>query len=93
MDTSERLLREPAVLDIIGRGRTYLWAAVRAGCIPAPVRVGAKAVAWPRSEITTIVSARIAGLTDDQIRALVLRLEARRRALADELLANEATSA
>ena len=43
-----------------------------------PVSLGARAVAWPAGDVAALNAARIAGKSDDQIRALVLKLEAGR---------------
>jgi prophage regulatory protein len=39
-------------------------------------------VGWPSSEVTAINAARIAGKTDEEIRALVVKLEAARKSAA-----------
>jgi hypothetical protein len=43
------------------------------------VSLGARAVGWPSDEVDAINSARIAGKTDEEIRALVAKLEADRK--------------
>jgi prophage regulatory protein len=45
----------------------------------SPVQIGARAVGWPDSELEALNAARIAGKTDDEIRALVVKLEAARK--------------
>jgi prophage regulatory protein len=47
-----------------------------------PVRIGRAAVGWPASEVDAINRARIAGKTDEQIRALVQQLHEARKAAA-----------
>lgn len=49
---------------------------------PRPVRLGERAVGWPASEVAALNAARIAGKTDQEIRALVVKLEAARKAAA-----------
>ena len=46
------------------------------------MRLGPRSVGWPASEVAAINTARIAGMTDDQIRALVIKLEAARKTAA-----------
>ena len=41
--------------------------------------LGARAVGWPSDEIDLLIAAWIAGNTDDEIRALVTKLEANRK--------------
>lgn len=52
-----------------------------------PVSLGARAVGWPAAEVAALNAARISGKTDDQIRALVLELEAARLAGGTSLIA------
>ena len=46
------------------------------------VSLGPRCVGWPAHEVAALNAARIAGKTDDEIRALVLKLEAARKAAA-----------
>ena len=43
--------------------------------------LGARAVGWPAGEVSAVNAARIAGRTDDEIRALVARLELERQTI------------
>jgi prophage regulatory protein len=45
-----------------------------------PVSLGGRAVGWPSGEVTAVNSARIAGRSNSQIRELVIKLEAARKA-------------
>lgn len=75
----DKLLRLPAVLAARGRRKSAHYDDIRAGVFPPPVAIGAWSVAWPESEVAAINSARIAGATDAEVRALVLQLVALRR--------------
>ena len=44
-------MRLPAVINFTGLSKSTLYLQVRRGTFPAPVRVGARAVAWCRSEV------------------------------------------
>jgi prophage regulatory protein len=57
---------------------------IPAGLFPPPVKIGRRASAWPRSETEAVNAARIAGKGEDEIRALVSKLEAARKAAAQE---------
>lgn len=46
-----RILRLPAVLNIIGVKKTALWGWIAAGDFPAPVRIGPRAVGWRIEDI------------------------------------------
>jgi prophage regulatory protein len=46
------------------------------------VSLGGRAVGWPAHEVATLNAARIAGKPDNEIRKLVVQLEAARKAAA-----------
>ena len=76
------LLRRPALLARLGRSNTALHGDIHAGLMTPPVAIGPRAVAWPSHEADAIVAARVAGLADDEIKALVRRLIAARAVFA-----------
>ena len=78
------ILRLPTVLLVRGRSRSSHYLDIQHGLFTRPLPIGARAVGWPENEVTTINAARIAGRTEDEIRALVLELEAARKT-ADQL--------
>lgn len=73
------ILRLPAVLAITGHPRSTQYLRISQGLFTRPVSLGARSVGWPANEVAAINVARIAGKTDDEIRALVIRLEAARK--------------
>jgi prophage regulatory protein len=66
---------------------TSVYNAQANGLLTLAVKIGPRAVAWPDYEIEAIATARIAGVSDDGIRALVKRLHAERERRAKQLLA------
>jgi len=74
--------RLPAVMADSGLSRSTIYLFIARGLWPRPVHLGARAVGWPSGEVVAMNAARIAGRTDDEIRALVLKLEAARKAAA-----------
>jgi prophage regulatory protein len=72
------LLRLPAVKAQSGYSRSTIYLRMSQGLWTRAVSLGARAVAWPAGDVAALNAARIAGKTDDQIRALVLKLEAAR---------------
>jgi len=70
------ILRLPAVKAETGDSRSTIYLRIQQGLWPKPVKLGPRSVGWPASEITAINAARIAGITDDEIRTLVIKLEA-----------------
>jgi prophage regulatory protein len=71
--------RLPGVIEKSGLARSTIYKAIASGLWTRPVRLGPRAVGWPSSECDAILAARIAGKTDDEVRALVSALEASRR--------------
>ncbi len=63
-----------------GNARSTTYRLISQGLWPKPVHIGARAVGWPASEVAAINAARIAGRSDEDIRALVTRLHAERDA-------------
>ena len=78
--TDYYLLRLPEVLRRRGRSRTSHYEDIEAGLFPHPVSIGRGSIAWPDYEVSAVNSARLAGKTEDEIRALVATLEAARKA-------------
>lgn len=79
------LLRPAALFAITGHNPTSIHEAQREGLFVRPVRIGKRAVAYPSPEIAAINSARIAGKSDAEIKALVSTLHAARGALSQAL--------
>lgn len=78
------ILRLPAVLRERGRSRSAHYFDIQQGLFTHPVQIGLRAVGWPTTEVTAINAARIAGKSDEEIRELVLKLEAARKAHLEE---------
>lgn len=73
------ILRLPAVLQERGRSRSAHYLDIQQGLFTRPVAIGLRAVGWPSGEVAVLNAARIAGKSDEEIRALVVRLEAARK--------------
>ncbi len=54
-----RLIRLPEVLRMTGLSRTGVYDRIREGKFPAPVSLGASAVAWVEIEVKAWIQARI----------------------------------
>ena len=74
------IVRRRQVEAATGYSRSTIYLRISQGLWPKPVGLGARAVGWPESEVAAINAARIAGQSDDDIRALVTQLEAARTA-------------
>ncbi|MSQ74108.1 MAG: AlpA family phage regulatory protein [Betaproteobacteria bacterium] len=76
------ILRHPAVKSRTGRSRSSTYTDIDDGLFVSPVAIGARAVGFPEHEVEAIIVARIAGKSNEEIRALVVKLEAARKAAA-----------
>jgi prophage regulatory protein len=73
-DHIEPILRRPRVEEAIGLSRSTIYLRVSQGLFTQPVSLGPRAVGWPAGEVSAINAARIAGQSDDEVRALVTQL-------------------
>ena len=76
------ILRLPTVKSETGLSRSTIYLRIAHGLWPKPVSLGGRAVGWPANEVAAVNAARIAGKTDEEIRALVVKLEAARKVAA-----------
>lgn len=76
----QTIFRLPAVKTETGYSRSTIYLRISQGLWTKQVSLGPRCVGWPAHEVTALNAARIAGKTDDEIRALVLKLEAARKA-------------
>jgi prophage regulatory protein len=79
---SQSIQRLRAVLHERGRSRSSHYLDIQQGLFTRPVQIGLRAVGWPACEVAAINAARIAGKSEQEIRALVVKLEAARKATA-----------
>ena len=73
------LLRLPSVLQATGVGRTTLYERIKDGTFTPPIKLGARASAWPANEVQACKDAIIRGSGADEIKVLVSRLVQSRR--------------
>ena len=74
----EKILRLPAVKEGTGSSRSTLYLRIEQELFTKPVSLGGRCVGWPASDVEKINAARIAGKSDDEVRALVRQLHAGR---------------
>ena len=76
-------LREWVVRQLAeASSRSTIYLRIAQGLWTKPVRLGPWAVGWPAPEVVALNAARIAGRSDDELRALVVALHAARKAAA-----------
>jgi len=78
----QTILRLPDVRSHSGYSRSTVYLRIAQGLWTKQVILGPRCVGWPEKEVAALNAARIAGRSDDEIRTLVLRLEAARKTAA-----------
>ncbi|MEZ5492008.1 MAG: AlpA family phage regulatory protein [Gammaproteobacteria bacterium] len=69
----------PTVINKYQKSRSALYRDIALGLFMKPVSLGARAVGWPSDEVDSVISARIAGKSEKEIKVLVKSLEAARQ--------------
>ncbi|MEO1767971.1 helix-turn-helix transcriptional regulator [Thiobacter aerophilum] len=54
----EKLLRLPKVIDATGYSKSRIYALIKEGAFPAPLKLGDRAVGWRESEIEAWIASR-----------------------------------
>jgi prophage regulatory protein len=75
------ILRLPAILTSTGLSRSTIYLRIAQGVYTKPVSLGGRAVGWPASEVVALNAARISGKSNAEVRDLVVKLEAARKAV------------
>ncbi len=81
-----KILRIPMVKAACGLGKSTIYLRISQGLWTRPISLGARTVGWPANEIHSLNAARISGKSDDEIRTLVMKLEAARKAYGEASL-------
>jgi prophage regulatory protein len=76
------ILRLPDVKASTGLSRSTVYLRITQGVFTHPVSLGGRAVGWPAHEVAALNAARIAGKSETEIRDLVVKLQAARKAVA-----------
>ena len=74
----QTIFRLPAVKSESGYSRSTIYLRIAQGLWTKQVSLGPRCVGWPAHEVAALNAARIAGKTDEEIRALVVKLETAR---------------
>lgn len=83
---SVSFLRGPKIRQHFGgiaRSTEYDWH--KRGLLPSRISFGPRASGLPEGEVQEIAAARVAGFSDDQIRALVAQIHERRKLAAPKI--------
>jgi len=82
----DQQLRFKDLCEAVGKGPTATQTDINTGLMVRPVKLGPRAVGFPRREIEAIMALRAGGGTDEQIRGLVRHLHAERERAAQRVL-------
>ena len=80
LDAANTILRRRQVESQTGYSRSTIYLRISQGLFVKPVSLGARAVGFPAGDIAALNAARIASRSDNEIRALVVKLHAARHA-------------
>lgn len=72
-------LRAPDAMKGFGIGHSTFYGRISEGLLPPPIKFGPRMSVWPSDELDAVMAAIVAGVSEDQIRALVADLVARRK--------------
>lgn len=73
------ILRLPQVKSRSGYSRSTIYLRIAQGLWTTPIKLGTRCVGWPENEVAALNAARIAGKSEQEIRALVKKLESDRQ--------------
>ena len=77
---------ETCKLEAGYKSHASIYKLIREGLWTKPVRLGIRSGGWLDTEVSAICAARVAGMSDDQIRALVQALHLKRESNLTALL-------
>jgi prophage regulatory protein len=72
------ILRIPATKAQSGYSRSTIYLRISQGLWTKQISLGPRCIGWPANEVSALNAARISGKSDEEIRALVVKLEAAR---------------
>ncbi|CCK75264.1 Phage transcriptional regulator, AlpA [Oleispira antarctica RB-8] len=75
-----KIVRRPAVLELLQISRSNLYSKIENGLFPKPIQLGVRAVFWLSTENEAVLAAMIQGQSQEEIKHLVKTLvEARKQ--------------
>lgn len=60
---TEKFIRLPQVIELTARSKPAIYADIKCGVFPAPIKIGLRAVAWLESDVVRWMSSRISART------------------------------
>jgi len=78
-----KILRASQAQEATGLPRSSFYSQISKGLLPPSIQLGPRSVGWVESEINAVNIARILGKSDEEIKALVIRLVRNRQQLSE----------
>jgi len=76
---SLQIVKQPSVLNKFQFSKSTLFTQINAGLMPPSISLGERSKGFILSELDAVLSARVAGQSNDQIKTLVKSLVAKRK--------------
>lgn len=76
--TFPKIIRRPVILSSTGWSKSTLYNRLKEGLFPPAIDLGARAKGWYDLEVNKTIQAMIAGYSEQQLKALVQDLVAKR---------------
>lgn len=73
-----QIIKQPQLLKQFAFSKSTLFTQINQGLMPKPISLGSRAVGYLQHEVDSVLSARIAGKNNEQIKELVKSLMAKR---------------
>lgn len=74
-----QIVKQPSLLEQFAFSKSTLFSQIQQGLMPKPISLGNRAVGYLQHELDAVLSARIAGQSNEQIKILVKSLLAKRK--------------
>jgi prophage regulatory protein len=74
-----KIVKQPSLLEQFAFSKSTLFSQIKKGLMPSSILLGDRAVGYLQHELDGVLSARIAGQSNEQIKALVKSLVDQRK--------------
>ena len=74
-----KIVKQPSLLEQFSFSKSTLFSQIKQGLMPKAIPLGDRAVGYLQHELDAVLSARIAGQSNEQIKELVKSLVAKRK--------------
>jgi prophage regulatory protein len=75
----QKIMKLSELLNSYPKSKSALYLDIKNQTFPSQISLGARSIGFLTSEVTALINARVAGKTESEIRALVIKLELERQ--------------